>query len=120
MGFFNFANDKELRRVEVPDSEGDWVEVKAEFSKKDVRQILKNAPKQTNDVDGVLDWQEDLFELIIVAWSFVDANDKMIPCTKESYRKLNVEATRWLDALIEETVTPVINKDAADEKKRSN
>ena len=115
--FFKFANRKEVTHIDHPEFEGEWVEVQAEFSKADVKKILKIAPKNREDLDGVLGWQEQLFEMVVKAWSFNDDDGKMVPITATTYNKLDIEVSSWIDEIINDTLNPVLNKDGEEEKK---
>lgn len=79
---------------------GDWVDVRANLSKKDMDSILRNLPSSmVNNVDGKVTFnlteaQEmaySLFKALVVGWS-LDT-----PCTFENYLSLDSEAAQWID-----------------------
>jgi hypothetical protein len=84
----------------------DWIEVRANLSKKQMDTILRNLPEKMTSgaVNGIAtvtfsdvsDMARDLFTNLMVGWSLD------VPCTFENYQNLDNEAATWVDSKLYE------------------
>lgn len=105
MAFLRFANTEETKRYETPDGD-EYIDLRAEISKKEATSLLKFAPKKEDDLDGGLRFIEKAFNDLIVAWS-LDA-----PTNVESYQKLDAAAATWIDRTVGNHLRSVLGTEA--------
>jgi hypothetical protein len=97
MGFLELVNTTETKRFEH--ESGDWIEVKANVSKREVNAIAKRLPTSAyaENEDGswtaevAVGTAEALFGALVVGWSLP------VPATVENYLALKGEPAAWID-----------------------
>jgi len=100
VNFLRLANLDEV--VRITHEGGDWIEVRANLSKKDMDGILRSLPssmtsvqtdgKASFDISEATDMAYSLFKSLVKGWSLD------IPCTFDNYLNLDSEAAQWVDA----------------------
>lgn len=119
MSFFRKADVSKVARVETPDGQ-DWVELYAEFSKKQINQIILSSPKSSEDMQASLSFVERFFEIAVKDWSLVDEAGNKVPPTLDAYRDLAAEPSAWLDRVLVEHLQKTVGREVEDlEGKRS-
>lgn len=97
MGFLELVNTTETKRIEH--ESGDWIEVRAQVSKREVNAIARRLPANAyseNDdgswtADVAIGTAEALFGAMVTGWSLD------VPATVENYLALKGEAASWID-----------------------
>lgn len=103
MGLLRLVDTNATTRINSDD--GDWIEVRANLSKREVDTILASMPESlvrsatrpdgseyTFDFGDSSAMARSLFGALMVGWS-LDA-----PCTVENYLSLSSDAGSWIDA----------------------
>lgn len=112
MGKLRLANTEEVRRYYMDPEEGeeegstDYVELRAEITKREASSLLKFAPKKEDDLDGGLRFIEKAFADLIMGWS-LDA-----PATVETYNLLDAKSSSWLDRTVGKHLRTVLGAEA--------
>lgn len=100
MAFWKFANEDEVERFYTEDGE-DWVDLKAELSKKTMNEIISKAPRARDDEEPSnaeqLGFIQEYGKLVTVAWSAIDENGNPIGFSIKTYLELDASAAAWLD-----------------------
>lgn len=118
-GFLRLADPNST--VRVTHDGGDWLDLRASLSKRQVNSILLTLPSEVFDRSGenkfsfssVVNTAEALFGALVVGWS-LDA-----PATVDNYLGLEGEAAGWVDTVLYEHFDRIqMSKDEA--KKPSN
>lgn len=118
-GFLRLADPEAV--VRVNHDGGDWVDLRASLSKRQVNSILSTLPSEVFERAGearfsfnsVMSTAEALFSSLVVGWS-LDA-----PPTIDNYLNLEGEAAGWLDGVLYKHFDDIqLSKD--DAKKPSN
>lgn len=95
MGFLRLADLDAVKRIEH--ESGDWIDVRANLSKRDINRILTTLPQELLNGTGQVTFQaavgsaEALFAALLVGWSLE------VPATVENYLNLDGEPAAWID-----------------------
>jgi len=105
--FFRLADTTSTKRLTHENGE-DWIDVRANLSKKDMDGILRSLPKSltsgaknpdgstTFDIGDASDMAYSLYKAVVVGWSLD------VPCTFDNYLALDNEPAQWVDAQLYE------------------
>lgn len=98
MSLLRLAND-ETKKIQLGDDPGDWIEVKADISKREFIALIKKMPEGVSEenpltLDQGMAFQQDLFEAFIVQWSLD------VEPTVDNYLNLGRSAADAVDAAI--------------------
>lgn len=99
MGFLRLAKT-DTKRIELP--EGDWIDVRADISKRDFNRLISFMPdREVSEEAGLLpaeamEFQKGLFEALVVGWS------ADVPPTIDNYLALSNDAGQEIDRLLAE------------------
>lgn len=94
MGILRLAQTA-TKRIEL--SDGDWIEVRTDISKRDFNRLIAFLPTRTVSEDSGLlpaeatEFQKGLFEALAVAWS------APFPATLDNYESLSNEGAQEID-----------------------
>jgi hypothetical protein len=105
MAGLRLANTEETRRYHFEDSE-DYVDLRAEITKREANGLLKFAPRKEDDLDGGLRFIERAFADLIVSWS-LDAEPNV-----ETYNKLDAASASELDRMVGTHLRAVLGTEA--------
>lgn len=105
MGKLRLANTEETRRYYTEDGE-DYLDLRAEITKREATALLKFAPRKEDDLDGGLRFIEKAFADLIVGWS-LDA-----PATAETYQMLDAAGAQWVDRTVGNHLRLVLGAEA--------
>lgn len=100
------ANTEEVKRYYMDDESEDYIELRAEITKKQATSLLKFAPKKEDDLDGGLRFIEKAFNDLIVGWS-LDA-----PANVETYQALDAISAGWVDRTVGNHLRHVLGAEA--------
>lgn len=117
----------ETKRINLDDDGEDWIEVKADISKREYGNLASSFGIDLNQsedeavnftIPQAMAMQSNLFETFVVGWSLTDPKGKALPVTLDNYLELSREASEAVDTAISEhfnSLTP-----SKDEKSKSN
>jgi len=105
MGKLRLANVEESRRYYTEDGE-DWLDLRAEITKREASALLKFAPRKEDDLDGGLRFIEKAFADLIMGWSLD------VEATAENYNLLDAAGAQWVDRTIGQHLRVVLGTEA--------
>lgn len=112
MSIFRRADKDRTIRYTTDDGE-DWIELRAEFTKKEMRQIFSVAPvgDQATDVDANFNFIETLFDKCVIDWSFEREDGTHVKPSVAEYHELVSEAAQWIDIKLGEHFRHLVGAD---------
>lgn len=87
--FFSFVSPEDTVRVYTPDGEN-YIELKANVSKKEFNALVLQGPRDTEDRAGGLSFADKLVDVLVTGWSFDE------PWSFKNYQQLNARAANWM------------------------
>jgi hypothetical protein len=99
MGMLRLANVEETKRY-THDNGEDYLDLRAEITKKEATALLKFAPTEEGNLESGLRFISRAFGSLIVAWSVTDAKGKPVEPTKDAYDLLDAAGASWLDRTV--------------------
>lgn len=109
MARLRLANIEEYKRYyfdEEDEENTDYVDLRAEITKKEATGLLKFAPRKEDDLDGGLRFIEKAFADLIVGWSLDE------PANVETYQKLDAAGAQALDRMVGNHLRVVLGTEA--------
>lgn len=107
MGRNRFVTPSVIRK-ELPDGSGDWIEIKAELTAVERRQLEGSPMRGYQEPDGQpevrLDWGGYSMAKLytwLVDWSFVDGEGRQRPCTRPAIDALDEETAEAINRIID-------------------
>jgi hypothetical protein len=112
MSIFRRADKDATVRYTTDDGE-DFIEMRAEFTKKEMRQLFSVAPTgdKANDVDANFTFIEALFDKCVLDWSFERADGTHVKPSVAEYHELVSEAASWIDVKLGEHFRHLVGAD---------
>lgn len=99
---WKFANEEETERFYLENGE-DWVDLKAQLSKKTMNEIIAKAPRPRDDEEPSnaeqLNFIQDYGKLVTVGWSAADENGNAIGFSIKTYLELDATDASQLDKI---------------------
>jgi hypothetical protein len=105
------ANTEETRRY-YTDDEQDFIDLRAQLTKKQANNLLRFAPRKEDDLDGGLRFISKAFDDLIVGWSLVDEKGKMVEPTVAVYESLDASGASWIDRKVGEHLRVLLGVEA--------
>jgi hypothetical protein len=115
--FLRIANEDESRRYFYNDTE-EFIDLRAEMSKKSASALLKFAPRKEDDLDGGLRFIAKAFKDLILGWSLTDDEGKAIAPSIEVYDKLDAASAQWIDRTVGNHLRVVLGTEAEEAEKK--
>ena len=100
------ANTEEVRRYTMDDGSDDYIELRAEITKKQATDLLRFAPKKEDDLDGGLRFIEKAFNDLIVGWSLDESPNV------QTYQQLDAVSAGWVDRTVGNHLRSVLGAEA--------
>lgn len=99
MSFFQTANTEETIRIYADEeSKQDYIEVRAELTKKEFNRLVLMGPKHENDIQGGMSFADKIVETFVVGWSAKDAEGNPIPFDIKTYQGLKASVANWISS----------------------
>lgn len=111
MSIFRRADKGAKVRYTTDDGE-DFIEMRSEFTKKEMREIFAVAPvgEMQQNVDANFNFIETLFDKCVTDWSFERDGQPVKPSIAE-YHELISEAAQWVDQKLGEHFQRMVGAD---------
>jgi hypothetical protein len=95
----------ETKKIQLGDSEEDFIEVKADISKRTFIQLIQSMPEGITDgtsltISDSVGLQEKLFSTFVTDWSLKDEKGAPLPADVDNYLLLSREAADAVDAAV--------------------
>ena len=105
MGKLRLANVEESRRYTTEDGE-DYLDLRAQITKREASSLLKFAPRKEDDLDGGLRFIEKAFADLIMGWSLP------VEPTADNYNLLDAAGASWVDRTVGQHLRTVLGSEA--------
>lgn len=109
--FLRLANTEETKRY-THDNGEDYLDLRAQITKKEANALIKFAPRKDEDLDGGLRFLEKAFGDLIVGWSLEDEEGNPIKPSIQVYEQLESSAASWIDRTVGQHLRGVFGNDA--------
>jgi hypothetical protein len=104
---WKFANEEEVERFYIDAEDGetgeDWVELKAELSKRTMNELISKAPRARDGEDpsnaDQLGFIQEYGRLVTIGWSAVDENGNPMGFSIKTYLELEARDAAKLDKI---------------------
>lgn len=97
--FLRLANVEDVKRYQYKDTD-EYIELKADLSKKQATELLKFAPRKEDDIAGGLRFIGLAFKHLIMDWSLKDADGNPVNPSMEVYEQLSAAPAQWIDRTV--------------------
>lgn len=111
MGMLRLADVEEIKRY-THDNGEDYLDLRAEITKKEATALLKFAPTKDGDLEGGLRFIGRAFGSLIVGWSVVDKQGEPVLPSKEAYDNLDAAGASWIDRTVGNHLRMVLGVEA--------